>query len=847
MTENPEIQVSVIIPAHKRPQLLTEAVRSVLAQSFKDFELIIVDDDPAGSAQAVVDVVNDARIVYIKHGVNRGASAARNTGLGCARGRFIAFLDDDDEWHPEFLQKMMAAMAELSSDIGVVQCAVEFVGPAGACTISRPQVLGSRDVHEAILRGEKLGGIIGLVRREVFDRCGSFDESLPSAQDWDLWIRVSRHFRFMYIPDVLAAVRTYGERISADPLRGIVAREHILGKYAQDFSAHPDALRIHQKRLGKLNSLVGRWGESWRWFGRSAKGSWLEWPKILLWLLLERPFIPGPVAPKMASRYLMGAVFAAVVLTFYSQYHAIVSLYVINDDVCQHIWWMRIFREPGLFQNDLLLQYAKSLQNLGILILYKGVALLMDPVSFTKVLPFFLFPVTVWALFRLVFVWTKDAYTSLLCCAVFMVTPIYMQHMTGGHAHAFGYMFLLLFLSFFAMEKYRSAALVMLAATFFFPVIFILAVGVWLLSLCFSQGRRVWQDARLTVLAGIFLGVMVLAVKFFVLSDPLIGSPLSRSVIEKMPELTASGRWDVWPVVPVWKACVMFAERGLFIFQAGYKTFLPSSVKGILLGGHVLLAVLGLLAGAWWWRRRKEAAFLHLGALVLISVILYVIASAVILKLYAPDRYVAYSMTIVALVFIMIPAGMVLSSRPDGHLKRFLQIAALLFVVMWVPLIRNAGVRDYSGNKELYEFLTCLPNDSLIAAFPDTADGIAVFSKRSVFINEELSVALFDRYWETVKVRTFDFFGAYYADQPETAASFFIRNGVTHLVIERDRYSKAFLEGKIYFEPFDAWVKDHFKPGQHFYFQDIPDKDCLFVSGNMCVISADAVRSAGGL
>ena len=838
MTESAAIQVSVIVPACKRPQLLAQAVQSVLAQSFRDLELVVVDDDPLGSAKAVVAGVNDPRIMYLAHRTNRGAAAARNTGLAHARGRVIAFLDDDDTLHPQFLEKMMPVIAGLAPDVGVLQCAVELVRPGGECTVVRPLASSRGDVKQAVLRGNKPGGIIGLVRREVFDVCGGFDESLPSAQDWDLWIRVSRKFRFEHVDDVLAAVSVDGDRISADPLRAIAAREHILGKYAHEFAQDPVARRIHEKRLGKLNSLVGRWAEAWRWFALAAAGRPSEWFRMLAWLLLERPFIPAAMASKRASRFCLGAVIAAGVLTAYSQFHALVSPYVINDDVCQHVWWMRAWRDPALFQADLLRQYAESLQNIGILLLYQGVSHVMDPVAFTKLLPFILFPLAVWALFRLVFTWTRDAYTALLSCSVFMVTPIYMQHMAGGHAHAFGYTLLLLFLSFFAMEKYRSAALVMLASTFFFPVVFALSAGFWLVALLFEKRRRIWWGAQKTVLAGALLGLVVLAIKFLVLRDPLIGVPFVKSLVSRMPELTSAGRWDVWPIPSVGQACVMFAQKGIFVFKAGYKTFLSTGVREFLLGRHVLLGVLVTGAGTWWWRHRKEISFFPLGALAVVSVGAYLAAAAVLLKLYAPDRYVSYSITLVALVFLTVPAGRVLSSWSQPRMRRYLQAGVLLLVFLWTPLIRDAGLKDYGANKKLYAFLATLPKDSLIAAFPDTADGIPVFSRRRVFVNEELSVALYDRYWETIKARTFDFFAAYYADRPEIITSFMERNGITHLVIERRRYSKAFLGGNVYFEPFGSWVRTYAGGRQNFYALTWRGRDCAYFDDDVCVFQA---------
>ncbi|MBF0486005.1 MAG: glycosyltransferase family 2 protein [Candidatus Omnitrophica bacterium] len=829
MTEERAPSVSVIMPTFRRPELLNMAVTSVLAQTFTDFELCVIDDDPEASARLAMEKFHDRRISY---SLNRGegAAAARNTGLARARGQFIAFLDDDDVWKPDFLEKMTQALKVLPARVGVLHCAVEHVLDNDKSVINYPR--HKDDVFTAMLRGEKSSGIIALVRREVFDACGNFDERLLSAQDWELWIRVSKKFHFNYIPDVLAVIRAQGDRISKDPGRAISSRELILQKYSSDFKRYPEARVILLKRLGKLNAQLGQWKKAWHWFKQAAENNPAEWLKIVGWLVIEQPLLSS------SGRYAWGAVGLAVAVAGYSQFYALKSMYVMNDDVCQHIWWMEVFRNPALFSHDLLLSYALTIEHLGMLLLYKAASFVMAPLTLTKVLPFLLFPASAWAIFRIAFTWTKSPYTSFLVSIAFMVTPIYIQHMTGGQAHVFGYPLFLFFLYFLSAEKYRSALLALLVSVFFFPVIFVLGVGLWGAGCTKLENRKILLKGSREFLAAVLIGLVILAFKFLALSSVVLGEPFSRAQVMGMPELTSSGRWQVWPVDPMLRIMVHFAEQGVFIFKAVQKSAFPLSVKHALLNMHILWCVFFLGALAWWWRVRKNVldGAKWLMAVLVVSGVFYVIAGQFLLKFYAPDRYVSYSVTIAALLFLVIPLGMFVSQWPEPGVQRVLKVVAAVLFLSAVPLVRNAGLTDYSTHKKLYAFLRTLPANVLIAAYPETADGIPTFSKRSVFINEELSVPLYDRYWQTIKLRTFDFFSAYYAGDPRVVNSFVRRNGITHLVIERKHFSKDFLEGRIYFEPFGSWVKGWLKPGQKFYLENIPLKNCVFQDQDVCVL-----------
>ncbi|MFH0754188.1 MAG: glycosyltransferase family 2 protein [Candidatus Omnitrophota bacterium] len=839
---------SVIIPTCDRPELLKGAIASVLAQRYQAFEIIVVDDDPAMSARRVALSFKDARIHYQAHERRAGGSAARNTGLKWASGRFIAFLDDDDTWYQDFLSTLMRVMGESATDVGVVSCDVEFVNFAGSIRRSRSLPGASGDVFKAMLCGERsIVGTVALARREVFDGCGGFDEALPSAQDWDMWIRASKKYRFVHVNEVLARVRDCGVRISSDPLRPITSRTLILNKYADDFARHPQARVILLKRLVKLNSLLGRWQEAWRWSKEAASEHPLEWLKIAGWMLLQRPWAVAQGADPRGPLYLAVILAASFGLTVYAQLAALRSSFVINDDVCQHIWWMRQWRAPGLFPHDLLAQYAQSLQHVGLWVFYRSISFFTDPMVVVRYLPFVLFPLAAWAVYRWINAWVKESYTAFLTALAFMVTPIYMQHLSGGHAHTFGYPLLLLFLDAWTREKYRLAAGLLIVSALVFPIIFILAGGYWAYSFC-RRGKQglVWQgpaSGERMLGVGLLFGGLVLLFKFFVMKLPEMGMIFSLPGISHMPELAAGGRWDIWPVLPVWRAIIDFMEKGLFVYKAGYRLDVSSAWKMFLLSEHMLWAGLMLVAGVWWWRQRARVSFKPLGILLAVSVLFYVLAELVLLKLYAPDRYVSYSVAVVGLAGVMIPVGMTVASWPQVVVRRIMKVVAVLLVLAWMPLVKGVGLKDYGAQRGLYAFLSTVPVGALIAAFPDTADAVPLFARRSVLISEELSVPLYEGYWQAVTERTKDFLSAYYAPDLSGVDQLVRKYHVAYLVVERHRFSPEYLAGRIYFEPFDAWIKGRLRPGQAFGLLNAGEGGCVYKDKDVCVF--DLTRNPG--
>lgn len=236
-------KVSVIIPTCNRPELLARAIHTVLLQTYQDFEIIVVDDGDNNSAKATIAALHDARITYIAHDVpRRGGSATRNTGIKNAKTEFIAFCDDDDEWLPEKLAVQMEQFANTGVDVGFCFTAARI--ETDEFTKITPAKEGINDFSMiALLRFKGFLTTTLIVKRAVFDDVGLFDESLPSHQEAELIIRITRKYKGLGINIPLVVMNMHAhEHIGSDLSRRIRGKELVLEKHKTLYSAYPRAL-----------------------------------------------------------------------------------------------------------------------------------------------------------------------------------------------------------------------------------------------------------------------------------------------------------------------------------------------------------------------------------------------------------------------------------------------------------------------------------------------------------------------------------------------------------------------------------------------------------------------------
>lgn len=205
MTQNksPQPLVTAIIPTYRRPGLVTRAIRSVLSQTVPDIEVIVVDDASPENTEKSVSAVGDSRVRYIRHSSNRGLPASRNTGIGAARGQFIAFLDDDDEWLPDKTEKQLRYLRQHRLDAVVGMCLVDGKIPFG----KHNRLLLTPDD----LRSGNRWGSCSLFAKADVVRAVLFDESLTFGEDWDFYIRLSRSYRLGCLNEPLFIYHQVGQ------------------------------------------------------------------------------------------------------------------------------------------------------------------------------------------------------------------------------------------------------------------------------------------------------------------------------------------------------------------------------------------------------------------------------------------------------------------------------------------------------------------------------------------------------------------------------------------------------------------------------------------------------------
>ena len=198
--------VSVILPTHNRASLLRHAIHSVLAQTYRHLELLVVDDASTDSTPQVVDAIRDSRLRHIRLVENRRAAHARNVAMREARGSLFAFNDDDDLWLAEKLAKQVAHLRASPPDVGISICGHLQQWPKGCYYVGGERYFDQLDFTGGMLDhlDMSLGVTPGwLVRREVVERVGGFDERMRCCDDWELAARMSRVCRFAHLDEPL--------------------------------------------------------------------------------------------------------------------------------------------------------------------------------------------------------------------------------------------------------------------------------------------------------------------------------------------------------------------------------------------------------------------------------------------------------------------------------------------------------------------------------------------------------------------------------------------------------------------------------------------------------------------
>jgi len=288
--------VSVIIPTYNRAHLIERAIQSVLNQTYQDFEIIIVDDGSTDNTEEVIKEFQekDKRVRYIKHNTNKGGNTARNTGLKSIKGEYVAFLDSDDEWLPKKIEKQLEVFKN-SKDrkLGFVYCGAFFIKEDSKEKITEILPKKRGYLFKELLERNCItgGGSSNLIKKEVFEKCGNFDECEElrkgGAQEYEMWIRIAKNYDFDFVNECLIkyTVNLKGTTASSKLENKGRAYEYIVNKFFEEYKKYPKILSNKLRWIGSFycrgsNLEVGR-----KLFLKSIKYNPLNIKSYLYWLI----------------------------------------------------------------------------------------------------------------------------------------------------------------------------------------------------------------------------------------------------------------------------------------------------------------------------------------------------------------------------------------------------------------------------------------------------------------------------------------------------------------------------------------------------------------------------------
>ena len=261
--------VSVILTTHNRPpEIVLRAVNSVLNQTYSNIEFIVVDDSSSDYThrKEVEKEVRKAseRIIYITLETNRGACAARNTGLSYAHGYYVAFLDDDDEWFPEKIEEQIKGFK--NDNTALVYSTYRIINKITNQEYYRFKKQAQGEItFNKLLRRNVIGTTSNpLIKKECVDEVGGFDEELQSSQDYDLWLRIVERYPVAFIDKPLLNYYIHeGQRISTDVDSKIAGFEYLNLKYHEYlekdnlvwYMSHRCLLWFYLKKYGRSRAV----------------------------------------------------------------------------------------------------------------------------------------------------------------------------------------------------------------------------------------------------------------------------------------------------------------------------------------------------------------------------------------------------------------------------------------------------------------------------------------------------------------------------------------------------------------------------------------------------------------
>ncbi len=509
----------------------------------------------------------------------------------------------------------------------------------------------------------------------------------------------------------------------------------------------------------------------------------------------------------MKDAYLTILIIIGLLFSVSLQSIAFTSRYIVNDDVRAALFVIPKFNDPSLFQNDILADHA--LAGIGstkaVQLLYSTLDKFIDFILITKILPIILFLVSL-IFFYLTSKQLFKKETAFISSILFTLFSWSLQLFSGGLSRSFFLPLLIIFLYFFLKDKDIPTLTTIIISSFLYPpstLIMLLTYSLTFVNKNLIQNIKSKKFIYLLITA--LLSVLIIS-NLSVQKSKEIGSFYSFKEVIQMEEFQVAGK------IPVLNGIVSIIKP----YNTGIKASLTKNPIIVL----ILLSIISMFIQTSSKLNKKLKIF------ALSGLILYFLSFILLFKIYIPIRYLLP----VYLFLIFFISSRI--NKFNFDLKKLILISLLLFLI-FVPHLR----RDLTicQDQDIYNFISTLPKDSLIAGYPKDLDCIPLFSQRSVLINDELNIPFAKNYYEKIKVRLIDLFSAYYSDKETDIKELCKEYNLTHILVNKERFSNNSLNKElIYYNPFDKLIKE--RKNNDFILPKLENKS-VFTSKSQFILS----------
>jgi len=514
---------------------------------------------------------------------------------------------------------------------------------------------------------------------------------------------------------------------------------------------------------------------------------------------------------------------ASCALTLLLQGHSLLRPMLITDDIAQHHVWLDAGPDSGYQAVDPWLETSSAIQPYMTAVVFQVLRAVFPTLLVGKVLALGVLALTGFLLF-LTGARLHGLRLGWLALGFFFLSDAWIG-ISGGFARTFAWPLVCGFLlSMMTGARAWAAGCLFLAAALY-PVVFVLlcpvyallwvyeesAAGGWRRFLALSLQLRLQWPVLVAVVAG---SVLVLLKSRELSLHPWVGPQVSLADIQADPMYQTGGRVPLWPPAPLGASVIwslMPWDKALLEPVLRHSAAMPASLRDMVSSFLCLVAgVMPVMALVLIFRRCRRNAIVLL-ALAFGAAGVFLLAEALLPRLYEPSRYLTWSFPVLAVLSAAIVSDAVLGLLPAGIVRKAGVVVLSLVLASRSPGIRGKGAEDVSEYTALYTELARTGGGELIACFPRTGDFIPLLSHRSVFISNESSHGvLFSRYRRLVVDRHHALLDAFYSPRQEDMRAFCSDNGISWLVVE-EKYYRQDMPSGVHFAPFEAKLREMLK------------------------------------